>query len=237
MVSARPGCLQKNQAKRSSLAGRDNVELRKYPRTYHLPWSLGASSDDRILSSAEHFVGKDVVVTCKMDGENTTVYPGGYTHARSLDSGSHPSRDWMRAEAARIGRDIPDDIRINGENCFARHSIHYTSLPSYFLVFGMVESRGDAETVLDWDTTVAYAEMLGLRVVPVLYRGLWDEERVRACYTGTSCGGVQEGYVVRMADSFPLSQFDRALAKYVRAGHVTSNQHWFHGPVVQNGLR
>lgn len=42
----------------------------KYPRTYHLPWSPGATDDDRIIKSADVFKDKEVVVTVKMDGEN-----------------------------------------------------------------------------------------------------------------------------------------------------------------------
>ena len=45
----------------------------KYPRTYHVPWSPGTTSDDRLLKSVDQFVGKRVVVTEKMDGENTTM--------------------------------------------------------------------------------------------------------------------------------------------------------------------
>ena len=78
--------------------------LVKYGRTFHLPWSPGATDDDKVLDSVAHFVGHDVVVTEKMDGENTTVYPTGYTHARSVDSKkSHPSRDWLKANAAQCG--------------------------------------------------------------------------------------------------------------------------------------
>jgi hypothetical protein len=42
----------------------------KYPRTLHLPWSPGLTNDDRQLKSTEHFEGREVVVTVKMDGEN-----------------------------------------------------------------------------------------------------------------------------------------------------------------------
>jgi hypothetical protein len=67
----------------------------KYPRTYHLPWSPGQTRDDRVIESTDIFKGKEVVVTIKMDGENTTMYHD-YIHARSIDSGSHPSRTWIK---------------------------------------------------------------------------------------------------------------------------------------------
>ena len=44
----------------------------KYPRTYHFPWSKSIANDDKILKSIDHFIGNDVIMTQKMDGENTT---------------------------------------------------------------------------------------------------------------------------------------------------------------------
>src|SRR5579863_5868310 len=108
----------------------------KYPRTPHLPWSPGATDDDKMLGSIEHFVGKQIVVTEKMDGENTSLYRD-HSHARSLDSQMHPSRTMLRQMHATIKHEIPEGWRICGENLFAKHSIHYSNLPSYFLVFGI----------------------------------------------------------------------------------------------------
>ena len=39
----------------------------KFPRTYHLPFSPGVGSDDKIISSLESLLGKEVVVTEKME--------------------------------------------------------------------------------------------------------------------------------------------------------------------------
>src|SRR5690606_36086297 len=43
----------------------------KYPRTYHLPQSPGMNDDDRMLKSLEIFHNREIVITEKMDGENT----------------------------------------------------------------------------------------------------------------------------------------------------------------------
>ena len=69
----------------------------KYPTTPHLPFSLGIQSDDRRVQTLDGLVGREVVVTEKMDGENTTMYVD-HIHARSLDSRHHPSRDWAMKE-------------------------------------------------------------------------------------------------------------------------------------------
>lgn len=104
----------------------------KYPRTPHLPWSPGRSADDVSWLDTSALVGCGVVVTEKMDGENTTLYREGL-HARSVDSRHHPSRAWIKAFHAQWRHLIPPGWRFCGENLFAEHSIRYDSLPSYFI--------------------------------------------------------------------------------------------------------
>ncbi len=88
----------------------------KYPRTPHLPCSQGRAKDDIALDSIEHLERlEDVVVTEKLDGENTTLYHD-YLHVRSIDSKSHPSGDWIKRFHAKIRYDIPKDFRIYAEH-------------------------------------------------------------------------------------------------------------------------
>lgn len=204
----------------------------KYPRTHHLPWSLGATRDDLTLQNTDHFVGQEVVVTEKRDGENTTLYRDGL-HARSIDSQDHPSRAWVRRFRATFAHDIPAGMRICGENLYARHSIAYTNLTTYFEVFSVWQD----EVALSWDETAEWCNLLGLTHVPVLYRGIWDEQTVQACYTPDRKPNQQEGYVVRLAGSFQKAAFATSLAKFVRQGHVQPTaQHWQHASVVPNQI-
>ncbi|MEV5202733.1 RNA ligase family protein [Streptomyces sp. NPDC053720] len=202
-----------------------------YPRTAHLPWSPGATSDDVRIADLSGLTGREVVVTEKLDGENTTLYADGL-HARSLDSAHHPSRGWVKALQGRVGARIPDGWRVCGENMFARHSIPYEDLESFFYGF----SVWDGERCLDWDRTAAFLRDLGIPVPPVLWRGVFDaraEKALRALKLDT---GRQEGYVVRPADGFGAGDFRRLVAKWVRPGHVQTDTHWMHAAVVENGL-
>ncbi|MGW9118720.1 RNA ligase family protein [Streptomyces sp. NPDC055663] len=202
-----------------------------YPRTAHLPWSPGATSDDVRIAGLAALTGREVVVTEKLDGENTTLYADGL-HARSLDSAHHPSRGWVKALQGRVGARIPVGWRVCGENMFARHSIPYEELESYFYGF----SVWDGEHCLDWDRTVAFLRDLGIPVPPVVWRGVFDaraEKALRALKLDT---GRQEGYVVRPADGFGAADFRRLVAKWVRPGHVRTDTHWMHAAVVPNGL-
>lgn len=199
----------------------------KYPRTMHLPWS-NPSSDDKVIKSLEFFEGQDIVVTEKMDGENTTMYCD-FIHARSLEYARGDDRGFVKSLQAQIGYKIPDGWRICGENLYAKHSIHYNNLPSFFLVFSVWDENN---VCLSWDKTVDFAKSLDLQMVPVLYRGEWNEKVVRSLYKeGT------EGYVVRRSDSFHYDEFKNCVAKYVRANHVTTDKHWRHTQIVPNQLR
>ncbi|MFG3092381.1 RNA ligase family protein [Streptomyces antibioticus] len=200
-----------------------------YPRTPHLPWSPGASADDVRVGGLGGFVGREVVVTEKLDGENTTLYADGL-HARSVDSAHHPSRAWLKALHGRIADRIPAGWRVCGENLYARHSIPYDTLDGYFYGFSVWDEHGRC---LDWDTTVRFLRALGVPPVPVLWRGVFDERALRRLRVET---GRQEGYVVRTTDGFAREDFAGLLAKWVRPGHVTTGTHWMHTAVVPNGL-
>ena len=101
----------------------------------------------------------------------------------------------------------------------------------------------DGEVSLSWDEVEEWSALLGLPTVPVLYRGLWDHARIEAVFVdqarrGSLCGGPNiEGYVVRLARQFAAKDFGHSVAKFVRKGHVVTNEHWMHGPVVTNLLR
>lgn len=205
--------------------------LRKYPRTHHLPWSPGATSDDKTLRSTIHFEGLEVVVTEKMDGENTTLYRDAM-HARSLDGRHHPSRDWVKALHAGFAHEIPEGWRLCGENLYARHSIAYDDLPGYFFLFSVWT---ESDQCLDWDATVEWAGLLALPLPRVLYRGPWLEKRLRSLHEELDLSR-QEGYVVRLAEGFHFVDFPRSVAKWVRPGHVQSEEHWMHQAIHPNGI-
>jgi predicted kinase len=200
-----------------------------YPRTRHLPWSPGATADDLRVTDLSGLRGRDVVVTEKLDGENTTLYADGL-HARSLDSAHHPSRTWVKALQARIGHAIPEGWRVCGENMYARHSIAYDDLESWFYGFSVWDADGRC---LDWDRTVAFLRALGVPVPRVLWRGVFDERALRALRLDPV---RQEGYVVRVVDGFGAEEFGQRVAKWVRAGHVRTDTHWMYAAVVENGL-
>ncbi|RYG45235.1 hypothetical protein EON79_13115 [bacterium] len=203
----------------------------KYPRTHHLPTS-NPSKDDKVIESLRGFEGEEVVATVKMDGEQTSMYRD-HIHARSLDLATGLDKGHVKAIHAAVAHEIPEGWRVCGENLYATHSLHYTWLDSYFYVFGIWNERNEC---LAWDETVEWAELLGLRTVPVLYRGPWDANRLLHLYEPEYRGEATEGYVVRVARRFAYGEFKRVVAKWVRPNHVTTANHWRHQRLVPNRL-
>jgi hypothetical protein len=204
----------------------------KYPRTYHLPWS-NMLKDDRMMQDDSIFVGKRVVVTLKMDGENTTMY-NDYIHARSLNSGGHETRNWVKGLWSRISYMIDDNMRICGENLYAVHSMRYTDLPSYFMVFSMWTDN----TCLSWDETVELSNIIGLDVVPVIFDGVYDKEAILTAFKEHE--QTNEGYVIRLAEEFSYNDFRKCVGKYVRPEfrQVLNNSHghWISKKIETNEI-
>jgi hypothetical protein len=206
----------------------------KYPRTHHLPWSPGMHDDDRIIQNLRALQeAPEVVVTVKHDGENSSLYSD-HLHARSVESGDHASRHWLKNLWARVSSNIPTGWRVCGENLYAEHSIHYAALPSYFLAFSIWD---DHNVCLSWGDTLVWLELLGLSVVPTFYLGVFDPDAIQHEFDARFDTKTTEGYVVRVAGSFSYRDFRTHVAKWVRPGHVQTTKHWMHGqPLVRNGL-
>lgn len=193
----------------------------KYPRTLHLSWSESISKDDNALSSDDQFIGKEVVVTEKMDGENATIYSNGYFHARSISGNDHPSQSWIKSYLQNWSYNIPEGWRVCGENLYATHSIKYEGLKTFFMAFSIWRNGNEC---LSWDDTVEWANLLDLTLVPVLYRGVYNKKLIQEAFSklGTQS---HEGYVIRNVCGFSYSQFNINVAKYVRKNHIVEERH------------
>ena len=204
----------------------------KYPRTLHLPWSPGATDKDEKIIDVSNFEGKEVVVTVKYDGENFTLYHEG-CHARSLDSRSHPYRDWIKKLQSNKAYKIPENIRICGEHLYARHTLAYENLKDYFLVFNIFNQ----DYCFAWDIVEVYVDLFGLSLVDVLYKGPWDEELIKNLYKTKHDDDPCEGYVIRITDYFLYKDFNKCVAKCVKKHIIEEDDHWFYKSLIKNKLR
>lgn len=205
----------------------------KYPRTPHLLGSKGFTDDDIHITNFDQFEGNEVVITEKMDGEASSYYVDGYFHARSIDSRHHESRSYVINQLSCLGHKLKDfdNIRICGENCYAKHSIEYTDLEDYFLIY----SVWNDEQCWDWVSVQAICRDLDLVTVPELYCGPFNKDILERTIKDLDLS-KQEGIVIRNTKSFTLNEFDQNVAKWVRKGHVQTEDHWMSQKIIKNKL-
>lgn len=204
----------------------------KYPQTKHLPISPGRSKDDGIITDLTQLVGHECVATEKGDGENWTMYRGhGNCHARSLDGRDHWTRSSAKQFHAAVEGDIPEGWRVSTENMFAMHSIYYPATP---LLWGL-SIWNERNVSLPYDETLEYFSLLNITPAPLLWRGVFTMKIAEELAASLDVE-KQEGFVVRRVDEIPYSMFGKRLAKWVRKGHVQTDDHWMHGDVKKNGI-
>lgn len=208
---------------------------KKYPRTFHLPYSPTSTSDDKRMSTDEHFKGKLVVVTIKMDGENTTIYKN-TSHARSLNSVvDSEDRNWIEAFRNTIRDCLSDNMRICGENMFYKHTCVYNNLKSMYYA----HSIWNGSTCLSWKDTVAIAKLFEISMSDIIYIGPYSKTKILnnyEKYKKTSEDDV-EGFVVRLYDSFTYDDFSYSVNKYVDESFQVPDTHWRHAEKVKNKLK
>ena len=87
---------------------------------------------------------------------------------------------------------------------------------------------------LSWDETIEWANLLGLKTVPILYQGIWNEKLVKDIHSSTFNGDPCEGYVIRAREEFTYRDFRRKVAKFVRSNHVQTHGHWMRSKLELN---
>lgn len=216
------------------------MERFKYCRTYHFPWSPGIMNDDKIYKNpGAFFQCRECILTVKMDGENSCLYSDGYTHARSIDSAHHVSREWLKNFWAERCYELPSGWRMYGENLYAKHSIKYESLDSYFMAFSIFD---DKNRRLDWDEFLIWCGLIGVTPVKSILRFSpmdRDNERWDDVIKNTFKDVIQrgdEGVVMTTTAGFDYRDFSEHLIKAVRPNHVQTDKHWRFGEMILNEL-
>jgi hypothetical protein len=177
-----------------------------------------------------------IVHTEKLDGENNCLNRYGVfarSHAAPTVS---PWTKTLRDKWEILKNDL-GDLEIFGENLYAIHSIEYGAIDQHYFVLGV---RVGAEW-LSWEEVKFYAAAFDFPVVPELrvskptIEPVLREEVVALAkeqsefksfdiVSGKPCS--REGVVSRCAESFHEDDFAKHVLKYVRKGHVKTDQHW-----------
>ena len=202
--------------------------MSKYPRTYHLPYSKGATNDDKISKDVNYLLGKEIVITEKLDGSNSCIKKdGAYGRSHAVFT-TNPWDVELKKLHSIIGNYLDDETYVFGESLYALHSIEYTNLKSYFYIFGV----RDNEIWIPWEQVEEYSYVLEIPTVPVLFKGIVNtakelQQIVEDLVSKPSeLGGQREGIVVRNAGMFHNDDFADNVMKWVRKDHVQTGVHW-----------
>ncbi len=216
--------------------------FKAYPSIAHLRRVGSASRADKVLDDAEavRLLSSPVVVEEKIDGENLglSVLDG---RLEAQARGSYVQLDgrhfrglasWLEPRRSRLLQALSPDLVLFGEWCADSHSVGYTRLPDWLLVFDVFDRR-DA---VFWSSARRdeLARSLGLSTVPLLSSGRCDIDELFELIGDSTFGEQQmEGVVVRQE----LYGSTSARAKLVRADFAESiGEHWRRGPRRRNRL-
>lgn len=209
------------------------MESKKYPRTYHFPFSEGACNDDKVASGFDRLVGVPIVITEKLDGENSCLNRSGVFSRSHTSTTQNPWAGYLWEKWNLLQHQL-DVLEVFGESLYAVHSIEYTALEAYFYTFGMREQG----QWLAWEEVEIRAELLEIPMVPVLFHGEVQSKKelqdliLRLVKQPSSLADStlndtpREGIVARIAAAFDEKEFAEVVLKWVRKDHVKTTEHW-----------
>lgn len=211
----------------------------RFPTTPHLAWLAkdGVPRDDKVLSPAEvqALLSGEVVVEEKLDGANLGLSLASDGTLRAQNRGQYLDEPhagqfarlpaWLTQHEIGLSTVLRPELILFGEWCAARHSLDYSTLPDWFLLFDVY----DRSTRLFWSTTrrdvlAAEAE---LATVPRVQTGHVTlaalKQLVMSAPSRYRAGLPLEGVVVRRESA----DWCEARAKLVRPDFTQAIEtHW-----------
>lgn len=209
----------------------------RFPHTPHLAWlGEGMPRDDKVLmpSEAEMFLAHTVVLEEKIDGANIGFSVGSDGEVRVQNRGQYLQRpftgqfarlnEWLAIQEETLFEALGESLMLFGEWVAAVHSLEYTNLPDYFLVFDVY----DRNEKRFWST--ARRDALALRhglciihQVGIGHCGLDSLKRLLATSSSAYRDGGCEGVYLRYEDKDWLI----ARAKLIHPDFVQGiGEHW-----------
>jgi hypothetical protein len=217
----------------------------KFPTTPHLLWlSNTTAREDKVLSlaEAESFLRGSVIVEEKVDGANLgisfdkhanlVVQNRGNVVARGTKGQFAPLWQWLAHRETQLFEVLGDRWILFGEWCYARHSIHYTQLPDFFLAFDIFDNR--KRGFISSIRRSGIVCELRLTEVPTIAKGIFNIEEIRKLLGNSVLyDGPTEGIYLRKENPDWLIQ----RAKVVRPEFLQQiGTHWTKTTLVVNRL-
>jgi ATP-dependent RNA circularization protein (DNA/RNA ligase family) len=223
------------------------VDFFRFPHTPHLVW-LGdkAPRDDKVLAPAgvDELLARQVVVEEKLDGANLGLSIGPDDRLRAQNRGAYLHlpyagqfarlSEWLGRNEQCVSEALKPGLIVFGEWVAARHSLDYTNLPDWWLVFDVYDRR--AQRFWSVQRRNRWARASGLQCVPCLFEGSATLESLKGILVSQRSkyrDGPMEGLVVRADET----DWSVARAKLVRPDFAQAiADHWRSRPLRWNRL-
>jgi len=166
--------------------------LFKFPRTKHLldAGGDGVSRDDLVMTAAEvstFLTNNTIHVEEKVDGANLGITIDEHfkihfqNRSHFVNSSTHKQFSMLDSWTDRYASTLcstltPNDTVVFGEWLFAKHSVHYTRLPNYFVAFD-VYSRAQ-ERFLPPAERDELLHAIDIPTTPVIAEGTFTKEEL-----------------------------------------------------------
>lgn len=217
----------------------------KFPRTRHL-YNLGSATRDDLLLDKEQikeFLNTPIYAEEKIDGANMGISIKDFklvvqNRSHYVTSSYHEQfkllDQWINDHSEDLWKILEDSSKILfGEWVYAKHSIHYTKLPDYFVAFDLYDvnegrfySRERLEKELK-DTSI--------NLIPVIKHDVFKtvEDIVKMVRSESSFydGPIEGLYVRKCTDKWLDNR-----AKIVRNDFICGDEHWSKGLLTRNTL-
>lgn len=209
----------------------------RFPHTPHLAWlGEGSPRDDKVLPPAEvkALLASNVMVEEKLDGANLGLSFAADGQLRAQNRGQYLAEPhagqftrlpaWLMQHSEALHAALKPDLILFGEWCAARHSLDYTALPDWFLLFDVY----DRSAGRFWSTPRrnVLAGDAGLVTVPQVFHGKATVPALKQLVTATPShyrSGPLEGVVIRRESP----DWCEARAKLVRPDFTQAiDIHW-----------
>lgn len=222
-----------------------NEIILKFPSTPH--FSISTKKDvrnDKVLleNLQREIFNKELIIEEKIDGANLGISFNSNADIILQNRGAilippftgqwKPLEKWISLKKDILFDVLGDKYILFGEWCYAKHSIHYTHLPDYFLAFDIYNKA--SEKFINFEQRNKLIALMGIETVPLIKKGFFSlEELPKLIKKSFYSDSLAEGIYVRASNN--EETFFRA--KLVR-NDFTQNiiQHWSSRSITANSL-
>jgi atypical dual specificity phosphatase len=214
----------------------ESSHLIKFPRTPHALDLGGATRDDKVCSAGdlELLFGSQIYVEEKMDGANMGISISAegklivQNRSHFITSSYHaqfaPLDKWIARHSSELW-DILEPGRhvLYGEWLYATHSVAYSELPDWFVVYDLfdkMENKFISRPVLE-----DIFKSTSICISPLIYSGEIKSRKIlESLVNGPSAFGAdkREGIVIRACEGRWLI----SRSKIVRSDFIPGNDRW-----------